>query len=63
MVDDSVSLLGGILQAARERRREAARAYILAIQSSLLVGESAEELAHEHRQLYLSGLDVADQRR
>lgn len=58
MDGDNVSVLGRILQAARERRHNAARDYMLALTSSVAVGECADEIKHDHMQFYLRGLDL-----
>ncbi len=47
MDGSNVSVLERILQAARDRRATAAREYVLAVQSSLVVGECPSEIEHE----------------
>lgn len=58
MDTDNLSVLGQVVQAARERRQAAAREYMLALASSVTVGECSASVEHDHRQFYLRGLDI-----
>ena len=58
MDGNNLSVLDGILQAARDRRQAAAREYMRALASSVTVGECSASVEHDHRQFYLRGLDL-----
>lgn len=56
----NLNVMALVRQAAKRARQEAARAYMRALHASVAVGETVDEMQHDHRQFYLRGLDLME---